>query len=274
MNGGLEIGFDACPRSGRTRLAHLHQQAPLRALFPLCTGMGLPIAVTTSTSGGFAGGDRMDIALSVGAAAAAIGTAQAAEKFYRSTGADTEMAIRLAIEASGWLEWLPQESILFNGARLKRRVDIDMAAEAEILAGDLLVFGRRARGERVSHGLIHDQWRVRIGGALAWADSLFGEGDDLAGALRHPAAFGNAGASALLVHAGPHAAGRLTQVRDLLAASNAPVRCAATCVNGVLLVRWLAEDSIDIRPSFARVWTALRAKARNLSPALPTFWHH
>jgi hypothetical protein len=114
MIGGLEIGFDACPRSGRTRLAHLHQQAPLRALFPLCTGMGLPIAVTTSTSGGFAGGDRMDIALSVGAAAAAIGTAQAAEKFYRSTGADTEMAIRLAIEASGWLEWLPQESILFQ----------------------------------------------------------------------------------------------------------------------------------------------------------------
>ena len=63
MNGGLEIGFDACPRSGRTRLAHLHQQAPLRALFPLCTGMDLPVAVATSTSGGFAGGDRMDIAL-------------------------------------------------------------------------------------------------------------------------------------------------------------------------------------------------------------------
>ena len=274
MNGGLEIGFDACPLTGRTRLAHLHQQAPLRALFPLCTGMDLPVAVTTSTSGGFAGGDRMTTALSVGAKGGAMGTAQAAEKFYRSTGADTEIAIRLEVGAGGWLEWLPQESILFNGARLKRRVDIDAAADAEILAGDLLVFGRRARGERVTYGLIHDQWRVRIGGALAWAESLFGEGDDLAGALRHPAAFGNAGASALLVHAGPHAAGRLTLVRDLLATTNAPVRCAATCVNGVLLVRWLAEDSIDIRPSFARIWAALRAAARNLSPTLPTFWHH
>jgi urease accessory protein len=79
MDGGLEIGFDACPRSGRTRLAHLDQRAPLRALFPLCTGMDLPVAVTTSTSGGFAGGDRMAMALQVGPQASAMGTAQAAE---------------------------------------------------------------------------------------------------------------------------------------------------------------------------------------------------
>jgi len=78
----------------------------------------------------------------------------------------------------------------------------------------------------------------------------------------------------LLIHAGPGAIKHLDLVRDLLAVGNAPVRCAATCVNGILLVRWLAEDSIDIRPSFARVWTALRAAARSLSPTLPTFWHH
>jgi urease accessory protein len=274
MHGGLEIGFDVCPRSGRTRLMHLHQQAPLRALFPLCTGMDLPVAVATSTSGGFAGGDRMDIALGVGPAAAAIGTAQAAEKFYRSTGADTEIGIRLAVEAGGWLEWLPQESILFNGARLRRRVDIAIAGDAAILAGDILVFGRRARGERIEYGLLQDQWRVRIDGRLAWADALFGEGEELVGALRHPAALNNAGASALLVHAGAGATTHLSLVRDLLASGNAPVRGAATCVNGILLVRWLAEDSIDIRPSFARVWTALRAAARNLAPTLPTFWHH
>jgi urease accessory protein len=274
MNGGLEIGFDACPRSGRTRLKHLHQQAPLRALFPLCTGMDLPMAVATSTSGGFAGGDRMDIALSVGVAAAAIGAVQAAEKFYRSAGADTAMSIRLVAESGGWLEWLPQESILFNGARLKRRVEIALSGDAAMLAGDILVFGRRARGERMEYGLIHDQWRIRIDGRLAWADALFGEGGDLVGALQHPAALDNAGASALLVHAGPGAGKHLMLVRDLLATGNAPVRCAATCVNGILLVRWLAEDSIDIRPSFARVWIALRAAARNLSPTLPTFWHH
>jgi urease accessory protein len=274
MNGSLEIGFDACPRSGRTRLAHLHQRAPLRALFPLCTGMDLPVAVTTSTSGGCAGGDRMDIALSVGAAAAAVGTAQAAEKLYRSTGAVTEMSIRLAAESGGWLEWLPQETILFNGARLKRRVEIALSGDAAILAGDLLVFGRRARGERIEYGLVHDQWRLRIDNRLVWADALFGEDEELVGALRHPAALNNAGASALLIHAGPGAAAHLALVRGLLAAGNAAVQSAATCVNDMLLVRWLAEDSIDIRPSFARVWTALRAAARNLSPTLPTFWHH
>jgi urease accessory protein len=274
MNGGLEIGFDACPLSGRTRLAHLDQRAPLRALFPLCTGMDLPVVVTTSTSGGFAGGDRMGLSLRVGAGASALATAQAAEKFYRSTGADTKMTAQLEIGAGGWLEWLPQESILFNGARLKRRVDIALAQDAGIIAGDLLVFGRRARGERIGHGLIHDRWRVRIADAVAWADTLYGENDELADALQHPAALGRAGASAMLVHAGPQADTRLQLVRDLLATGNAPVKSAATFVNGILLVRWLAEDAIDIRPGFARIWTALRAAARNLSPTLPTFWHH
>src|SRR6185436_7664715 len=133
-------------------------------------------------------------------------------------------SVRLAIEAGGWLEWLPQESILFNGARLKRRVEIALSGDAAVLAGDILVFGRRARGERIDYGLIHDQWRIRIDGRLAWADALFGEGDDLVGALRHPAALNNAGASALLIQTGPGAAKRLDLVRDLLAASNAPVR--------------------------------------------------
>jgi urease accessory protein len=274
MNGGLDIGFDACPRSGRTRLVYLHQQSPLRALFPEGTGMDLPVAVTTTTSGGFAGGDRMATSLQVGAHAAAMGTAQAAEKVYRSTGVDTEIAVNLTVEAGGWLEWLPQESILFNGARLKRRVEVGLAGDAALLAGDMLVFGRRARGERIAYGLIHDQWRITIGGALAWADTVFGEGDELAGALQHPAAFAGAGASALLVHAGPHATAHLDLVRDLLAQANAPIRSAATCVNGILLVRWLADDALDIRASYARVWTALRAAARGLSPRLPTFWHH
>ncbi|MEZ5832249.1 MAG: urease accessory protein UreD [Dongiaceae bacterium] len=274
MNGGLEIGFDTCPRSGRTRLSHLHQMAPLRALFPLCTGVDLPVAVTTSTSGGFAGGDCMNLSLRVGACAGAMGTAQAAEKFYRSSGADTEIGVHLSVEAGGWLEWLPQESILFDGARLRRTVEIALAPDAEILAGDLLVFGRRARGERIAHGLIHDQWHVRIGNALVWADSLFGEDDELVCALQHPAALRGVGASALMLHAGPNTAARLQLVRDLLGGVDASIRCAATLVNGILLVRWLADESIDIRPSFARVWTALRSAARDLSPALPTFWHH
>jgi urease accessory protein len=274
MNGGLDIGFDACPRSGRTRLAHLHQQSPLRALFPLGTGMDLPVAVTTATCGGFAGGDRMAMSLRVGAQAAAMGTAQAADKVYRSAGADTEITVNLTVEAGGWLEWLPQESILFNGARLKRRVEIALAHHAAILAGDLLVFGRQARGERIAYGLIHDQWRIAVGGALVWADAFFGEGGELAGALQHPATLAGAGASALLVHAGPNAAVRLDLVRDLLVETNAPVCSAATCVNGVLLVRWLADDALDIRASYARVWTALRAAGRGLSPRLPSFWHH
>ena len=139
----------------------------------------------------------------------------------------------------------------------------------------MLVFGRRARGERIDYGLIHDQWRIRIDDRLAWADALFGEGDDLVGALRHPAALDNAGASALLVHAGPE---RGQAPRSRARPAGRDQRAGA--LRGHLRERHPAGALAGGRipstsgPSFARVWTALRAAARNLSPALPTFWHH
>jgi urease accessory protein len=274
MNGTLELAFDNSGVAGATRLAHLHQAAPLRALFPETCRMDLPVVALTATCGGFTGGDRMSTAIAMGAGTKAMAIAQAAEKLYRSTGDDTRIEIALDVEADSWLEWLPQETILFNGARMRRQTSIDLADDAAVLAGEILVFGRTAHGESMTRGLVHDAWSVRRAGMLIWADRFHASDALLVEALEHPAALKGMRAAAMLVHAGAGAEQRLTMLRDLMALAPTAVRCAATVVNGVLVARWLAADALELRPSFAAAWMALRSEAQGLAPRLPSFWLH
>jgi urease accessory protein len=274
MNGTLEVAFDSSGVAGATRLAHLHQAAPLRALFPETCRMDLPVVALTATCGGFTGGDRMSTAIAMGRGTRAMAIAQAAEKLYRSTGGETAIEIELDVEAGSWLEWLPQETILFNGARMRRQTTIDLIGDASVLAGEILVFGRHAHGESMTGGLVHDAWSVRRDGALIWADRFHAADALLVEALEHPAALKGMRAAAMLVHVGPDAAQRLAVLRDLMQLAPAEVRCAATFVNGVLVARWLARDALELRPSFAAAWMALRNDAQGLAPRLPSFWLH
>jgi urease accessory protein len=274
MNGTLELAFDNGGVAGATRLAHLHQAAPLRALFPETCRMDLTVVALTATCGGFTGGDNMRTAIDMGAGTKAMAIAQAAEKLYRSTGGETRIEIALDVGAGGWLEWLPQETILFNGARMRRETSIDLAEDASVLAGEILVFGRSAFGETMTRGLVHDSWSIKHDGMLIWADRFHAADALLIEALEHPAALKGMRAAAMLVHAGPDAGQRLALLRDLMLLAPTEVRCAATVVNGVLVARWLAADALALRPSFAAAWMALRNDAQDLAPRLPSFWLH
>lgn len=272
MEGSLDIRFASDASLAQTRLTHLGQRAPLRALFPHCPNMGLPVTAIAATCGGFTGGDRLSISMDIGEGAGAMAIGQAAEKLYRSTGAETVIDINLELKRDAWLEWLPQETILFDGSRLRRRTTLTMAAGSAVLAGEILAFGRQARGEELTHGLIHDGWRISREGKLAWSDIFHTADGELTAMLDHPAALAGARASAMLIHVGRGLAELLAWVREKLRAANTGLRAAATVVNDVLLVRWLADDASDIRPSYAALWMGLRA-ARGLPANLPTFWH-
>ena len=89
-----------------------------------------------------------------------VGTA-AAEKIYRSTGPDADMEVALAVRAGGQLAWLPQETILFDRARLSRRIEIDLAEGASLVMAEAVVFGRAAMGETMREGRFADRWRLR-----------------------------------------------------------------------------------------------------------------
>ncbi|HEC14252.1 MAG TPA: urease accessory protein UreD, partial [Rhodospirillales bacterium] len=154
VHGVARISF--VRRGKESRLKDLYQHDPVRVLFPNAKAGEPPQAVIVTTSGGLVGGDVIDIEARVERDAAALFTAQAAEKISRSAGEDCLFRIKLSVEPGGWLEWLPQETILFNGARMRRLTQVNLAPKAQILAGEFLVFGRKARGEKMTRGLVRD----------------------------------------------------------------------------------------------------------------------
>jgi urease accessory protein len=270
--GRAEIGF--ARRGGATRLVHLYERDPLRVLFPL-PETGEPVqAVIVTTSGGLVAGDRLDIAIRVEECAAAHVTASAAEKIYRSLGATTEIYQSLRVGAGAVLELLPPETILFDGARLRRTTRIDLAA-ACFLGGDIVVFGRRARGERFTRGLLHESWEVRRDGRLVWGDAVH-VGGDVAAIIGDPACFDGAAGFATLILA-PGAAdprqflGDARAVQAIAAAQG--VRAGVTVVGGLLVARWLASDERLLRRAYAELACHWRAKALGWPQRMPRLWH-
>lgn len=268
VGGGVALRLRAT--AAGTRLADLGQRSPWRVLFPH-PAPGDPLTgVLVNTAGGIVGGDCARLSVAVEPAAAAVLTTQAAEKVYRSAGRDSRIDTRLAVGAGAWLEWLPQETIQFDGARLRRTLTVDAAAGSRLLAAEMVVYGRRARGERFRTGLLHDRWHVRRDGRLIWADSLSLD-RDIGAAMHAPAGFAGAAAAATAVYVGDDAAELCTTARAVLA--DEPCRAAATMVNGLLVVRFLDEDAQRLRRALAAVLGALRAAAAGLPAHVPRVWH-
>ena len=247
----------------RTRLRHLHQNAPARVLFPDPEPGEPPTAALVNTAGGLAGGDSLSLAVTV-ESGAATATTPAAEKVYRSLGETTRVANRLSVGAGAALEWLPQETILFDRARLRRTTEADLAPDARLLAAEMLVFGRAARGERFAAGAVFDAWRLRVGGRLLWADALRLEAPAVALDARF--GFGGAGAMATLLLVAPGAGARLGLLREVVGEGGA----ATVPREGMVLARWLGEATA-VRAAVGAAVVALRVAAGGAG-RLPRLW--
>ena len=268
-DGAVEVGFAAGGEGRGTVMRHLYQRTPCRVLFPRTEEDEILSAVLLTTSGGLTGGDRLRLAFEAAAGAAVSLTTQAAEKIYRALAGEARISLSLSVGDGAWLEWLPQETILFDGARLERRSEAALAPGGRLLAGETLVFGRRARGERFRRGRLYDGWRVRYGGRLAWADSLRFDGE--AGRLiDHPAGCDGAAALATLFYAADDASLWLEAARDFLA--SCACRAAATVVNGVLLARLIDRDAAAVRAGVAHLAASLRAAIAQLPARPPRLW--
>ncbi|MEM7024235.1 MAG: urease accessory protein UreD [Pseudomonadota bacterium] len=244
----------------------------MRVLFPNAPAADVPHAVLVTTSGGMVGGDRLDIAVEAGRDAKALVTTQAAEKIYRSSGATSHLTATVHARRGAWLEWLPQETILFDAARLRRTTSVRLERDARVLAGEILVFGRHAHGEALKRGLLQDRWHVRSEDRLIWADSTRLDGD-VATRLAAPFGFAGAAASATLIYAGPDASALRDPLRELIGESDSELRCGATALPDLLVCRWLARDAARLRLSFGQVWAGFRCVAAALPKKLPATWH-
>jgi urease accessory protein len=165
------VKFDVHLKDGATRRRELHESGSLRVRFPSPEQKGLS-AVFVNTAGGVAGGDRFDIDIVAADGAHLTVTTAAAEKVYRSHGPEAQVNIALRAGADARLAWLPQETIVFDRARVARRIDIDLSPTASLLLCEIVVFGRAAMGETMTHGSFIDRWQMRIGGKLVFAETV------------------------------------------------------------------------------------------------------
>lgn len=270
-SGRAEIEFQHA--DGRTRLARLYQCDPLRVLFPHA-GHGEPeTGAIVTTSGGLVGGDTLSIDVRSGDGARARVVGQAAEKVYRSAGDDVCIEMKLTVGRNGWLEWLPQETILFDAARLRRRTLLEVAEGGRMLAGEMIVFGRTAMGEQMIDGLVHEAWDVRCDGRLEWADAVHLD-EDVSGTLAAKAGFADAKAFASIVYVGANAGDSLPLARALLPDDGDAngLRVGATCVGDVLIIRWLDCETRRLRDAYGRFWADFRHQLADLPAAMPRLW--
>jgi len=242
------VAFDVQLQDRVTRRRVLHESGSLRVRFPSPEGGGLA-GVFVNTAGGIAGGDRFDIDIAAGHGTELTLTTAAAEKVYRAAGPAAEFAIALKAGDGAQLSWLPQETILFDQARLSRRIDIDLADSASLLLCEIVVFGRAAMGERMQHGSFVDRWRLRRGGRLVFAETVRLDGD-IGDRLARPAIAkgGVAIGTALIV---PGDESLVERVRELSGSFGGEVGISAW--NGFAMARFCAQDAARLRADMMAV---------------------
>jgi urease accessory protein len=245
----VEVAIACAADGARTRLTTLTERGGYRAKFPRARGAGLE-AVIVNSGGGVAGGDRVRLSASVGAGAHLTISTATAERIYRSLGPATEIDVRLQAQRGATLGWLPQPTILFSGARLMRRFEVDLAADARLILAETFVFGRIASGEVMGDGLVHDRWRIRRDSRLAFAETTRLDGD-FAALLDRASVAGGARATALAVVAAPDAEDLRDRVRDALDGCRADHGVSAW--GGLLVVRALASGLDAVQDVVQRV---------------------
>src|SRR6266850_5188353 len=255
------VTFDVHQVEGVTRRRHLHESGSLRVRFPSPEAEGLS-AVLVNTAGGVAGGDRFDIGITAGEGSRLTLTTAAAEKVYRAPAAAAQLNIALRAAAGSHLAWLPQETILFDGARIFRRIDIDLAEDASLLLCEIVVFGRSAMGERMLHGEFVDRWRMRRGGRLVFAETVRLDGD-IGEKLARPAiANGGVAVGTALIVPGDDAL--VERIREASETFGGEV--GISCWNGFAMARFCAQDAARLRADMMAVL------GRASGAALPRLW--
>jgi urease accessory protein len=256
------IAFTVAAGPGGSRRGRVHEAGAVRVRFPNGNSLATLEAVIVNTAGGMTGGDHFDIDINVGAGARLTVTTAAAEKIYRSLGPDTDIGIKLDVGPGGSLAWLPQETIVFDQARLRRKIDIELARDANLLLAEATVFGRSSMGETVLQGHFFDRWRVRVDGALVFAETLRLDGDIAQRLAQRAITGGGVAVASVIKYPGNDAdAAAVRTMQDHFAGE-----VGVSAWNGLAVARLVAPDGAALRRDLVAVLTALDAAP------LPRLW--
>lgn len=268
----LHLGF---ARTGeRTVLRESRHRGPLRvqkALYP--EGDTVCQAIVLHPPSGIAGGDQLAIAVEVGGGAHAQLTTPGAGKWYRSGGADASQRIDFTVGEGATLEWLPQETIVFDGAQARMETQVSLAADSRYIGWDILCLGRAASGERFENGQFSLLFRVNRSDRPIWLERAHLAGNDPM--LSSPAGWAGHSVCGTLLCSFPElpqqAAALLETLRAIAPADAAPH--GITALPGMLIARYLGDNSEAARLWFVELWKILRPACLGCPAVIPRIWN-
>ena len=255
--GAGKIGF------GLNGLEMLYQSGCAKIMLPR-SYCDIPEAIIVNTGGGLTGGDSFFIHAKVGGVGSLCVSSQAAERIYRSAGGRARISNNVDVGSGCHLDWLPQETILFDESALSRNFEAHLEKNSSLLALEMLVLGRGEMGEVLKKVSFNEQWRVWRDGKLIYADGLrFAEPE--IGKLSQPATFASNRALAVLLYVAPDALERLGEAKSLL--RELDIETAISAWNDMMVVRFISEEACIMHRAMKKYLLGFRGRD------LPRVWH-
>ena len=259
---GLYLGFEF--RNEKTILSEKRSDGPLVVQKPLYPeGDETCHAIVVHPPGGIAGGDELELRVKAGGRACALLTTPGAAKWYRSAGPWARQ--RLAFEISGNLEWLPRETIVFDGALASLESEIVLRKDAAYIGWEVVCLRRSGSGERFRRGQVRMETKIFRDARLLWLERGKIEGGGTL--MRSPAGLAQHSVFGTLVAAASEVP------KGLLAACREGAKdLAVTLLPGLLLARYLGDSSEQAMQCFARLWEAARPSIMGKTAIAPRIW--
>jgi urease accessory protein len=262
----LGYEFDA----GRTVLAHRHHRGPLvvqKALYP--EGDAVCHTIVVHPPGGIAGGDRLEIRASAGSSSHVLLTTPGAAKWYRANGREASQKVRLDIADNAIVEWLPQETIVFDAGQARIDMTIELQRNARYFGWDIAVLGRRASGERFESGALRQATTIRHGGRELYVERAMIPGGDAL--LDSPVGLAGCHVFGTLFATGKACGDALLDACRELAPEDG-ARHGVTRLPEVLIARYLGGSPQAARFYFAALWSRLRPWLAGREACMPRIW--
>jgi len=249
----------ATARGGKTEIQSLYQDGCAKVRLPHTHSDALQ-AVLMNTAGGLTGGDHVRWTAAAMPGAKLVLTTPACERVYRSIGGDAKVQNRLVAHEDAHIDWLPQETILFEGARLDRTLDVELLNGATLTAVEAVLIGRQAMGESAPTARLRDNWRIRRNGKLIHAEATVLSGDPAE--RSNLSLLDGAIAFATVLHVAANAERKLDAVRSLL-----PKSGGASAIGERLTIRLLAPSGLALRHSLSPIIALLSSAG-----SIPRLW--
>ncbi len=268
-NARIALGFKK--RENTTILSRREHQGPLRVQKPLYPeGNGICHTILLHPPGGIVAGDQLHIAIELEALSHALITTPGASKWYRSPGPRAVQQLTMHVREGGVLEWLPQESIVFDQAKVDIHNQITLAAHAVYFGWETFCLGRRASGERFTHGTLDLLTRIERESKPLWIERALLQGGSRL--LTSPAGLDDYSVHATFVAVSDKIDAELLARCRQIHPNEENSLHGLSLLPGVLIARYLGHSAQTARHWMTRIWQTLRPPLTGYAATIPRIW--